>query len=393
MRKVQTQSRPRTIIKEEPAVEPVKAEVKHEAQAISRFGQKAEESEGWAGPNARGWDKAGASHTGARRSPSPDLRATDARPVDEQQRSDGRNAAKVEPRYEPRYEPIITSYELESLKLKLLGFERDLVDERSLRRKSEENASNLTESYERKLREATDGGLEKSRDAVRRAKSEAEEELKDRVRVVERKHAEELESMKSTLQSERKRVEDLRLELEASRKKLELTREEIRVESSSEVDRVKGLLSDAEDKVMTQAKELKKLREEYTSMATKLATALQMSSVAQAEMEGLRVATATSSAEAQTTHAALVQATQRMQQLDSEIVSLRAESYLIKQENESSLNELRKVRLSSVSTGDRAQVVESEIKRKNTQLQVIMMNIFYFYSLRQIKVYNYHDIT
>ena len=261
-------------------------------------------------------------------------------------------------------------FELEQLRQRLLSAERDLVEERGLRRKAEESAAFAAQSSERRLREATESNEDKCRDLVKKTRAEVELEAQDKVKQLERRYVTEIEDLKGSLHSEKRRAEEARLELEALRRKMLQSMDEVRSESSVDLNKLKLQLSDAENALNSERKELKKLREEYAAMASRLASSLEISSVAQAEMEALRLSSASATAEAQTCHAALIQATQRMQQLDSEVVALKTENYLIKQENETNLSELRKLRLAASSNGDRAKVIESEIKRKNIQFQV-----------------------
>ena len=270
------------------------------------------------------------------------------------------------------------AHEIELLRQRLVSVERDLTEERILRRKAEENASSTIQGYERKLRDAVDSCEDRCKEVARKTRNEVNEEARENVKILERKYNSEIDDLKSSLQGEKRKTEELKGELEVLRRKMAQVIDEARSETSADLEKMKIQLSDAETALINERKELKKLREEYASMASKLAASLQISSVAQAEMEALRVSSASATAEAQTCHAALLQATQRMQQLDSEVVALKAENYLIKQEGDANISELRKLRLVASTNGDRAQLIESEVKRKNTQLQV---RPILFYSL------------
>jgi hypothetical protein len=76
-------------------------------------------------------------------------------------------------------------------------------------------------------------------------------------------------------------------------------------------------------------------------MANRLAASLQASQVAVAEVEAARVQSTVAVSEAQSSQAALLQATERLYQTDVEVVKLRAQTALLQQENASLSAELR----------------------------------------------------
>ena len=262
------------------------------------------------------------------------------------------------------------AYELDSLRMKLLNTEKELLDERSLRRRAEEERTSAAAAFEQKLRNVNDESGDRGRESLRKVRAEVEEDMKERLRSSDRRHNEELEALKESFAKEKKKSEELREEVESYRKKLLSNSETLRSDINEELERMKVKAAEAEEAVLQRDQELRQVREQYVATASKLAVALQVSSVASAEMEALRVTSASASAEAHTCHAALVQATQRLQTLEGEIVGIKAENYLVRQENESLAAELRKVKLSASYSGDRAQVVESEVKRTNNKLQV-----------------------
>lgn len=275
--------------------------------------------------------------------------------------------SREEPVAESRLATGASTFELDAYKQRLLAVERELADERAVRRRVEESLGVEIAAFEKRLRSATDDHEERARDAAKRMRQTMEEELRAAVRAAEKKLAEELADVGEELLSEKRRSEELRADLESARRKL--LRESGRGDAQEDLERAQRERGELEIEVSSLGRELRKAREELVCASGKLASVQQVSSVAQAEMETLRVTATAAQAEAGTCHAALVQATQRMQQVDGEVTALRAANYLLKQECETSASELRKLRLSVGSSDDRAQVVESEAKRRGVQLQ------------------------
>jgi hypothetical protein len=256
--------------------------------------------------------------------------------------------------------------ELEALRWKLQATEKDLQQTTS---RAEEASSSLKLSYEKKLREASDSADEKLASALKKAKIELEE-LQDRYAAAEKKHSTEVDQLTADMTAEARKKTVIRQELEATLRKASLAKDQMLSDLTAEAESLRCQVAEREAAHLQQTKELRSVREEHASMASRLASALLISSVAAAEMEALRAAAAGSATEAQTCHSALVQATQRLSVLDGEAAALKAEGYLLRQEADSAQSELRKLRLATSSTDDRAQVVGNEIKRKNIQLQV-----------------------
>jgi hypothetical protein len=67
---------------------------------------------------------------------------------------------------------------------------------------------------------------------------------------------------------------------------------------------------------------------------------------------------------------ALVQATHRMQQLDTELAEQKARYMLLRKENDAQTIELRKLQAVASSSGDRASSTESDARRMKAQAQV-----------------------
>jgi hypothetical protein len=76
---------------------------------------------------------------------------------------------------------------------------------------------------------------------------------------------------------------------------------------------------DLVDKLRNQALELQRVKEELVSMANRTATALQQAQLAKAETDSLRAESSSVISEGHTSHAALMQALQRITTYENEV--------------------------------------------------------------------------
>lgn len=78
-------------------------------------------------------------------------------------------------------------------------------------------------------------------------------------------------------------------------------------------------IDDLQDKLRTQSVELQRVKEELVSMANRTATALQQAQVAKAEADSIRAESSSVISEGHTSHAALMQALQRITTYENEV--------------------------------------------------------------------------
>jgi len=254
--------------------------------------------------------------------------------------------------------------EIDYLNDSLKENESKLADERENKRNLEEKINRMQKEMDSRVRGEEDAAEDRLRDAVRRE----EDKWKDKVKSIERRYNDDLEEIRAELAAAKRKNDDLQREIESARKKIILSREDGKLEALAEFEASKRSLSE-EVQNKTQSTELKKLREDYAILAGKMASALQMAQVSAAEAEAAKAQASSAVAEGQTSHSALIQATQRMQHLDNECSQLRAEISLVRRENESQLAELRKLQVVGTNAGDRASNAEADVRRAKNQAQ------------------------
>jgi hypothetical protein len=127
---------------------------------------------------------------------------------------------------------------------------------------------------------------------------------------------------------------------------------------------------DLESALRAQETELSRVKEEYSSMAARAASALQQAKVAKAEAESLRAETSSIVSDGHTSHAALMQALQRIQQLETELLRAKAEKEVLQQDVDNQYTELRKYQDVSISKDGKNQLSAMELKRSKAHFEV-----------------------
>jgi chromosome segregation ATPase len=127
---------------------------------------------------------------------------------------------------------------------------------------------------------------------------------------------------------------------------------------------------DLESNIRSLETELSRVKEEYASMAARAASALQQAKVAKAEADSLRAETSSIVSDGHTSHAALMQALQRIQQLETELVRAKTEKEVLQQDMDKQYSELRKYQDVSISKDGKTQLTEMELKRSKAHFEV-----------------------
>lgn len=247
--------------------------------------------------------------------------------------------------------------------------EERVNEEKEERRGVEEKLTRVQFDCDARLRDYELAAEVRTRDAVKKARNDCEDDSKERLRIQERRYNEELTIAKDDLMAAKRKAEELLRDVDDTRRKVTLSKEEGKLEIQVEFEHSKQALSDAEHKIKAQTLEMKKLREDHISIAGRLGSALQIAQISNAEAEAAKATTSSAVTESQTNHAALVQATQRIQQIDSEAARYRAEAVLLRRENETLQAELRKLMSTSHTSGDKIGIAESEARRIKAQAQ------------------------
>ena len=143
-----------------------------------------------------------------------------------------------------------------------------------------------------------------------------------------------------------------------------------REEASAALETAREEVRQWEEKYRVQSAELKKVKEDHTSLVVRASGALQTAQVSVTEKEAAKAQAAAAVAEAHTSNAALLQASQRMQQMDADLSRLRIENSMLRKDSEAAAQELRKYQAQSFVTSDGATAAEAESRRMKARLQV-----------------------
>ena len=153
------------------------------------------------------------------------------------------------------------------------------------------------------------------------------------------------------------------------RRSIENGQEKVREECRREMAEQQAELKREVAKYANYSRDLLALRDGNASLTTKLADASQQVQIATAEAEAAKAGAMSAGSESQVTQQALVQATQRMTVLDSELAKARAELMSARHETESLQADLRKLEGTKVHTSDRASLAEAELRRFKAKAQ------------------------
>ena len=253
--------------------------------------------------------------------------------------------------------------ETQALRDKLRRAEEYLEEERNDRRETENRLHKIQNDSDERIRDLTDKWEERVREANRSGKQELESDWKDRMKNNERRAEEDLQETREELRAAKIRGDDALKEIDSMRRKISQSREDGKLESTIEMERLRGEVDTSDSKVRAQGLELRKLREDHVDIGGRLAAALQQVQVAQAEGEAAKSQAAGIVAEGKSSHTALVQATNRIQILDGECAKLKAENLLHRREIDAQQAELRKLQTVSGVSIEKVHASETESRR------------------------------
>lgn len=237
------------------------------------------------------------------------------------------------------------------------------IQERDDRKLLQEKLLRIEQDKELLLREKDDEYNQKIRDMTKKIRLEVEEEWKDRLKSLERRSQEEKNEISSDLIALKRRYEETQKEIEIQKKRIIASKEDGKLEIMTELEDTKQSFHASEEKVRLLSGELKKLREDYVTISSRLTGTLQQIQVYASENETLKVAHTSAINDSTSTNHALVHATQRVAAMDIDISNLRAEIVLLKRENEELASSNRKLSSNIAVTSDRLSTNELETKR------------------------------
>ena len=131
-------------------------------------------------------------------------------------------------------------------------------------------------------------------------------------------------------------------------------------------------MRELESQLRLREAEFSKYRDDHGAMAGRLASALQTTQVSMAECEAAKAQAAGALSEGQVSHGALLQATLRIQQLESEAVQHKSELLLLRSQGEGQEAELRRLQNSVSSTEEKLTLTTADLKRVKATAQVLL---------------------
>ena len=259
--------------------------------------------------------------------------------------------------------------EITQLRDKNRRLEEQMEEERADRREAEERVYRLQTDSEERTRESTDKWEERVREAARTARQDTEQDWKERFKGLERRSEEELQEARDEIRTSKARAEEALKEIDALRRRVSLSRDDGKMEAKLELEKLRSEVEDYEAKCRAQTLELRRLREEHVEVGSRLAAALQAAQVAHAEAEAAKSQAASIVAEGKSSHTALVQATNRIQSLDSECAKLKADNLLHRREIDSQQAELRKLQAAAGMSTEQLQAQDHDLRRAKATAQ------------------------
>lgn len=261
--------------------------------------------------------------------------------------------------------------ELEGMRDKLRDIEGNLSEERERRRKVDERLASMQTDYDARLGETVDTWEER----LRRTRDDVETEMKEKIKSIERRNTDDMEELRGELKTAKAKAAESTREAETAKRKLGMSKEEGKMESQGQVVNLRGELEAAEEVQRVHQAEMRRLREDNVELGSKLAAALQSSQVAVAEAEMAKAQASNVVAEGQSSHTALVQATTRLQDMDTDMARLRGELLLQKKEADAAQAELNKLRGLEGSNAERINLAEAESRKARIAAQSEVMRL------------------
>ena len=189
-------------------------------------------------------------------------------------------------------------------------------------------------------------------------------------KALERRYNLEIEEAKIESISNKKKLEECLEQLETVKRKAGLSKEDGKLEGKAEADAARAMVKDLEEQLRTQGAEYRKHRDDHGAMASRLASALQTAQVAMAECEAAKAQAAGAMSEGQTSHSALIQATHRIQHLDSECAQMKADLLLSRSMGETQDGDTRKLQTICSINEEKLALTTSDLKRLKATTQV-----------------------
>lgn len=237
-------------------------------------------------------------------------------------------------------------------------------------RRLEEQVDSCDVRARRQADAAVEEAHAKHREAIRLLKVELEDEWRARLDTAKKRSAEEMSDIRREVDETKKRLEDAAEEAEQMRRKVIHSREDGRSEASVALEACRAELRETEEKLRLQTIEMRRIKEDHASLSMKASGAMQSAQVSVAESEAVKAQATSAIAEAHSSQAALMIATQRLHQAEAETSKMRAENAMLKREIDSASQELKKYQAQSFIATEGVTTVEAEARRAKARLQV-----------------------
>lgn len=190
------------------------------------------------------------------------------------------------------------------------------------------------------------------------------------MKALEMKHENEAEMERRTVSNLRQELSQAEERQRDGEKQVRQLQDEVQQKQRHSREAQSTKTMELESALRSTESELSRVKEEFASMASRAASALQQAKVSTAEADALRAETSSIVSDGHTSHAALMQALQRLQQLETELARTRAEKDVLQQDADKQYAELRKFQEVSASKDGKTQLSALELKRAKTHFEV-----------------------
>lgn len=208
------------------------------------------------------------------------------------------------------------------------------------------------------------------------------DEWTQKLKTIELKYSKEVENEQRLVSSLRQDVSLHEETIRDMEKQNRFLKEEMALKVKQSRDSSSAKTADLESALRNMETELNRVKEEYSSMAARAASALQQAKVSKAEAESLRAETSSIVSDGHTSHAALMQALQRVQQLETELLRSKTEKEVLQQDIDNQYAELRKYQDVSISKEGKNQLSAMELKRSKAHFEVSFLYVFFCFPVQ-----------
>jgi hypothetical protein len=220
-----------------------------------------------------------------------------------------------------------------------------------------------------KIKEIEENSDFKAKELHRKLKQDTEEEYHEKVKVIERKHLEELDVIKSDLQAQKRKFDDLSRDYEFLKRKSFYSKEETHIEAQKELDAYKSKFFELEETHLQKISENKKLQEEILNLKLRINSLTQDIQKLTMDNEHLKISQKSVTEESAVQNSVYLQTLEKISKLEIENSQLKSEVQFLYKDKDNLELENRKMSAKQLVAADQVSSQENALRRHRISTQ------------------------